>query len=63
MSKIIVVGIVLFLSACGVTKIDIPEPMMVEIREYYPEATSGYIIIKTKPLKKGVNNDVSIFQK
>jgi len=43
---------VAFMAGCGVTKIDIPPPIMEKIKVLYPEATGGYIIIKTKPSKK-----------
>lgn len=40
------------LVACGgvkYTKVDLTEQQMTEIRRYYPNAVSGYILIQTSP--------------
>lgn len=52
MKKLLLIPLCLTLVACGVTKVDIPAPVMEEVRKYYPDATGGYIIIKTKPYEQ-----------
>lgn len=46
------------LVACGgskYTKIDLTEQHMQEIRKYYPNAVSGYIVIQTEAKKEQVD--------
>ncbi|MDE7469160.1 MAG: hypothetical protein K2M30_02610 [Desulfovibrionaceae bacterium] len=58
MRKIIMIVACICLTACGyrITKIDLPEPQIEELRKSYPDIESGHIILYMKKKDKVLDN-------
>ena len=54
MKKLIVLIAFLMLTACGykITKIDLTDPQIQELKKAYPHLESGYIVLKIKQPEK-----------
>ena len=62
MKKIIMIVACICLTACGyrITKIDLPEPQIEELRKSYPDLESGHIILYMKKKDKTIETQEDI---